>query len=1113
MDKSLFKDVITRKLSNVALQQTFTSSELSIPFLTVGIRSNLANNEILCVVVADEEQAKFYCQEIKELSSFPTFEFPSWQIMPAELISPQLKIMGMRLKALEAVYKNLSNLILIIPLKSFVQLISTNITQKRAFEIQKGNFLSIEEISNWLYVNGYERVTQVENHAEFAIKGSIIDIYSPTESFAYRIGTSYDTVETIKIFNPDDQLSFTESEVVTIYPAREVGLYNSFEIAKLKRLELFKNYLSKLDSNTFFEGMESLLPWVQDEAFFLTNLFQPNTHLLIVDENQIRLKSSHIQKMQKNFAKVLSFSPRSYKRLYYSYDEVISTSNYERYKINPSGFDEIFRATPIDVRDNFEKRIKELVDQNYLIILSANNQETIENYKHSFASLGIRELNHNSEFGIYYTYSNLEKGAILQLPKLAIITEYDLGKKQKAQRPIITPKVKNNLFEEITHNSYIVHKNYGIGIYKGVTKVSQDNYEKEYLLIEYKDGDKLYVPFEQISMLTPYRGASKPILTKLGSHQWQATTRQVRREIAALALDLIELYSKREQQRGYSFNVNTIWLQELADSFIYQETPDQKKAIEETLKDMASSKPMDRLICGDVGFGKTEVAIRAAFVAVLNNKQVLVLCPTTVLARQHYEVFSERLGPFGVNVEMLSSLSSLKHTKEIINGLQNNKIDILIATHKAFSKHVKFNDLGLLVIDEEQRFGVNHKEHFKKIKPDLDVLTLSANPIPRTLEMALTGIRDFSLIKTPPLKRRSILTYVGPFDETLVIRAIKKEMLRNGQCFYIHNRIQDIEIAAKRLKKLIPSARVAYVHAEMDKKLLEKTVDEFYRAQLDVLVSTTIIESGIDIPNANTLIVDDAHLLGLGQLHQLRGRVGRSQEQAYAYFFYPENFPIPETSYKRLKTISEENELGSGFRLALRDLEMRGAGTLLGKIQSGHITKVGYDLYLEFVNQAIEAFKGNPVKQEKDIKLLIDASAHLPNEYVDDETTRIEFYRKLSSATTLDGIDNVANELLDRFGRLPKEAENLIKLAKLKLVALQADLTEIKIVDKITSTGEVDHREKQAKLSPIRLNASQIKYFRSKLRNFTYKDNAMRFSLVSHDHLAELLSILSSIKL
>ncbi|MBO0732376.1 MAG: transcription-repair coupling factor, partial [Acidimicrobiaceae bacterium] len=603
--------------------------------------------------------------------------------------------------------------------------------------------------------------------------------------------------------------------------------------------------------------------------------------------------------------------------------------------------------------------------------------------------------------GLRVVVQPLERGFVYPAVKVAVLAEGDLtGRRRAHRRPRPRARPAETFFDDMKAGDFVVHYQHGVGRFGGMVRRSIAGTERDYLLLEYKGGDKLYVPSDQIDLLRPYTGGESPALNRLNGSEWNRAKSRVRAAVREIAQELVVLYQTRVNAAGHAFPSDTPWQTEVEEAFPYAETADQLKAIEEVKADMEAEAPMDRLICGDVGFGKTEVAIRAAFKAVQDSKQVAVLVPTTLLASQHVQTFADRFAGYPIRVEMLSRFLTPGQAREVIDGLADGSVDVVIGTHRLLSGEVTFKDLGLLVVDEEQRFGVSHKEAIKKLRTDVDVLTLTATPIPRTLEMSLTGIRDLTLLNTPPAARQPILTYVGEYDERAVAEAIRRELLREGQVFFVHNRVADIEKVAAEVRGLVPEARVAVAHGQQDEGTLERVVLDFWEGAYDVLVCTTIIESGIDMPTVNTLVVDRADRLGLGQLHQLRGRVGRAGQRAYAYLLYPPDRALSEEAYERLRTIGEHTELGSGFKIAMRDLEIRGAGNLLGGDQSGHIAAVGYDLYVQMVSEAVAELKGETPREPAEIKLDLPVTANLPATYVGRDDLRLEAYRRLATVTS-----------------------------------------------------------------------------------------------------------------
>ena len=681
--------------------------------------------------------------------------------------------------------------------------------------------------------------------------------------------------------------------------------------------------------------------------------------------------------------------------------------------------------------------------------------------EHGLAMQRMKSLS-NSRSAIVAT--GIHRGFVASDLGVAVLGEQEIAGRRRAHRKASRARSHTpEQYRDLTEGDYVVHNQHGIGRFEGLVTRTMVGVERDYLIVAYAGSDRLYVPVEQLAAVKKYTGGEAPRLSRMGGKDWSEQKARVRKEVAAVAAQVVELHRQRAAAEGHAYEPDTPWQRELEMAFPFEETHDQLKAIEDVKEDMEAATPMDRLVFGDVGFGKTEVAIRAAFKAVQNGKQVAVLCPTTLLAQQHHQVFAERFAPYPVRVEVLSRFLTQAQARKVIAALATGEVDVVIGTHRLLSEDVVFRNLGLLVIDEEQRFGVGAKDAIKRLRVGVDVLTLTATPIPRTLEMALTGIRDVSHIRTAPEDRHPILTYVGPFDSQAVSAAIRRELLREGQVFYVHNRVQSIDRAVARLEQLVPDARYVVAHGQMSEGQLEQVMIDFWNHEYDVLVATTIIESGLDLPKVNTLIVERADLLGLAQLYQLRGRVGRSNQRAYAYLFHPTDQSLSEDAHRRLEAIGEATDLGSGFQLALRDLEIRGAGSILGEVQSGHIAAVGFDLYAELVAEAVTEMEGKEPVSEPTPQVRIDlpVDAHLPDTYIDDQELRLEAYRRLAAATTDDAVDDVVAEWEDRFGPLPDEAGSLIELARLRVAAIHAGLEDIVKLRNEIRLGPVDLKPSQ----------------------------------------------------
>ena len=718
------------------------------------------------------------------------------------------------------------------------------------------------------------------------------------------------------------------------------------------------------------------------------------------------------------------------------------------------------------------KRLATMLGEKWRVVVAANSEESVDRLvslmaDHGLAFTRATDNTDISDPGAWVVHAPLTNGFTLLESRIAVITETDLSGRRRTRRSRTTrARSSGTVFEDLQPGGYVVHAHHGVGKYEGMVKRAIGGVERDYLLIAYKGGDKLYVPTEQLGVIRQYVGGETPTLNRMGGSDFARTKSRVRSAVREVAQELVVLYQKRVNAKGFEFPADTPWQSEMEQAFPFIETPDQLKAIAAVKEDMENGVPMDRLLCGDVGFGKTEVAVRAAFKAIQSGKQVAVLVPTTLLATQHGNTFADRFAGYPIKVEVLSRFLTNSEAKKVIAGLKSGDIDCVIGTHRLLQESVEFKDLGLLVVDEEQRFGVQHKEAMKRLRHDVDVLTMSATPIPRTLEMSLVGIRDLSLLQTPPADRQPILTYVGEESEPVAVEAIRRELLREGQVFWVHNRVQSIEERARELRELVPEARIAVAHGQMDEGELEQVVLDFWEGHFDVLVCTTIIESGIDMPTVNTLVVERADLLGLGQMHQLRGRVGRSGSRAYAYLFHPRDKTLTEEAYERLRTIGEATDLGSGFKIAMRDLEIRGAGNLLGEAQSGHIAAVGYDLYCKMVTEAVAEMKGETTVEPREIKIDIPVDAHLPNDYVPSEELRLEAYRRLADVTTTKQLEDIENEWRDRFGPLPQQARALLTVGALRVECIRCGFDEIVVAGR------------DIRIAPVELRASQTRVLR-----------------------------------
>ncbi len=980
--------------------------------------------------------------------------------------------------------------------------------------VARGEVLDPTDLVDRLVAAGYRREYQVEHRGEVAVRGSIVDVFPSTSDVPVRIDLWGDEVDRLTEFAVADQRSTVDLETIEIFPCRE--LLPTDEVRK--RAEALvaeqpwgREQWERLAEGLTFDGMESWLPWLTADDRVLFDLLDQDALVLLVDPRRMRDRAADIlaeeADLERTLAKTWGADGEAFPQLHVDFDRLLAETDAPAWTVTtaPEGPDVATVAAagwdPV-VGDGspLVRQIDQLLADGYRITVGADGAGSAERVHHLLADHGVH-------FGLdtgtadltrpggHITVAPLERGFILPSAKLAVLSESDVTGRRRAHRRARPRKqAAQGFFDDLTAGDYVVHYQHGVARYGGMVKRAIGGVDRDYLLLEYRGDDRLYVPSEQIDTVRHYTGGESPSLSRLGGSDWQKTKARVRSAVAEIAQELVVLYQTRVNTVGHSFAPDGPWQRELEELFPFEETPDQLKAIDEVKADMEAAVPMDRLVCGDVGFGKTEVALRAIFKAVTDGKQAAVLVPTTLLAQQHFQTFSERLAGYPIRVEVLSRFLTNAQARKVATGLADGEVDVVVGTHRLLSTDVEFKRLGLLVVDEEQRFGVHHKEQIKRWKADVDVLTLTATPIPRTLEMSLTGIRDLTLLNTPPAERQPILTYVGEYDERAVGESIRRELLREGQVFFVHNRVQDIEFVAAGLRELVPEARIAIAHGQMDEGSLERIVLDFWEGEYDVLVCTTIIESGIDMPTVNTLVVDRADLLGLGQLHQLRGRVGRAGQRAYAYLFFPPDRSLTEEAYERLKTIGEATELGSGFKIAMRDLEIRGAGNLLGTGQSGHIAAVGYDLYCQMVTEAVAELKGEQPREPAEIKLELPFDAHLPKDYVEREELRLEAYRRLAAVETTGEVDDLRVEWVDRYGPLPPPAEKLMEAAMLRAECVRTGVRDV-TVTKATGGAGFGPSRYVARLSPVALKTSKVVRLERLYKASVYKPDSSQLQL------------------
>lgn len=906
--------------------------------------------------------------------------------------------------------------------------------KEQLIHYESDSTVDTEQLKNQLVALGYERVGQVEMPGQFSVRGGIVDIYCLTEENPWRIELWGDEIDSIRSFDPESQRSLENLEELTIYPAVEhtgdKDMVSFLDYFPEKRTIIFLDEPNRLTEKGGAVEEEYRQSRMHREEKGSRNL--PENWLCSFEQLQKELN-------KRNCISVCALEPKQagWKVREKFYLEVKSISAYN---------------------NSFELLVKDLHQykkQGYRIALFSGSRTRAERLAKDLQEEGLAAFygqDYDREIcpgEIMVVYGHAKKGFEYPLIKFAVMTESDIfgqeQKKKKKKKNYSGSRIQD--FAELSIGDFVVHEKHGLGIYRGIEKVEVDRIVKDYIKIEYRGGSNLYIPATQLDCLQKYSGADAskaPKLNKLGTQEWNKTKSKVRGAVKNIAKELVELYAVRQEKEGYVCGPDTVWQREFEEMFPYEETEDQLSAIEDAKRDMESTRIMDRLICGDVGYGKTEVALRAAFKEVQESRQVAYLAPTTILAQQIYNTFVQRMKEFPVRVELLCRFRTPAQQKKAIEDLKKGQVDVIIGTHRILSKDVQFKNLGLLIVDEEQRFGVTHKEKIKQLKKDVDVLTLTATPIPRTLHMSLIGIRDMSVLEEPPMDRMPIQTYVMEYDEETVREAINRELRRGGQVYYVYNRVTDIADVALRIAKLVPDARVDFAHGQMSERELENVMYSFVNGDIDVLVSTTIIETGLDISNVNTMIIHDSDRYGLSQLYQLRGRIGRSNRTAYAFLMYRKNVMLKETAEKRLAAIREYTDLGSGFKIAMRDLELRGAGNLLGAQQHGHMNAVGYDLYCKMLNEAVKEAKGIHTMEDFETSVDLNVDAYIPDSYISNEFQKLDIYKRIAGIETQQDYDDMLEELLDRFGEPGKAVLNLLAIAKLKAIAHQGYVTEIK---------------------------------------------------------------------
>lgn len=1057
-------------------------TEAARPYVIAALAKTL--QQPLLIVTIDENEASQLADTLKVLveQAEDVFFLPDRDALPYERLISDAQTMQQRMNALIALTQRERQALVVCSARVLTQPVIPPQEMARAlYELQTGDEVDLPLLLEHLYNMGYEPVTEVEEPGQFSHRGGIVDLFPPTLPRPVRIEFFGDEIESLRSFDPATQRSLNPLETCLIGPSREaLPRHGPEAVNELEELlstmlhhdaeERWKRDLEELRQRHSFDDIAFYLPYLHQEASVLDYL--PKSGLLILDnpeslqnhildldaqsqelkarfeqerENPTRLREAHIpwerleprlhQLRQLRFAGILSGSE--------DFSSKDGTEHLVPQFTTPNSYGGRLRAFVQDCRKalNARERVVIVTAQARRLSEVMGDEAALGDEAIHVAPLAnIVELPESGSLTLIQ--GQLSEGWQCHALALQIFTDAEIfgwSRRQKTQRrKLVTPA---NFLAEVNPGDYVVHQEYGIGRFEGLVKLDSTGVEREYLLLRYSGTDKLYIPTDQLDRVTRYIGMGEavPALSKLGTTEWTRAKSRAKESVQEIARDLLKLYSAREAVTGHAFPPDSEqpWLQELEDAFPFEETPDQARSIEEVKADMERPRPMDRLVCGDVGYGKTEVALRAAFKAVLDQRQVAVLVPTTVLALQHFNTFRERLKAYPVRVELLSRFRSEKEQKQVLEELALGKVDIIIGTHRLLQKDVVFLNLGLLVIDEEQRFGVAHKERLKQMRHEVDVLTMTATPIPRTLHMSLVNVRDMSVIETPPQERLPIRTAIREFDDHLIREAILREIDRGGQVFFVHNRVQGIQVIAQKLQKLIPEARIIVGHGQMAEDQLERVMLDFSAGEYDVLLSTTIIENGLDIPNANTIIVNNASMFGLSQLYQLRGRVGRGTHQAYAYFLYNKDTRLTPLQEKRLRAIFEATELGAGFRIAMKDLEIRGAGNLLGAEQSGFMNSVGFDLYCKLLAEAVEELQGKHVEAAGAPSVQVDLplDSYLPDEYIGDRTLKVKFYQRLANLSSAEQVEAMEAEISDRFGPPPKPVRNLLAMVRLKVEA------------------------------------------------------------------------------
>nr|WP_242681346.1 transcription-repair coupling factor [Tessaracoccus sp. SD287] len=1027
--------------------------------------------------------------------------YPAWETLPHERLSPRSDTVGRRLQVLRRIVGNSEQpkpTVVVAAVRSILQPQAQGLADLEPVVVRKGAESSPRALAEALVAAAYNRVDLVERRGEFAVRGGIVDVFPPTDEHPVRIDFFGDEVDEIRTFTVADQRSTDQTLTeVTASPCRELLLNDQVRArarALISEHPELTDMLDRIAEGHAVEGMEALTPVLVDRLELLVEVMPTNTLVLVSDPELVRSRAIDLVRTSREFLEAswsgaagggrapIDVSSSAYRELgdvrAVSLGRGQSWWTLSPFSSAPDAGDIATSDVTLDGveshtlaiaateswRGDVEGAIADFADslaRGDRVVLTADSPGLAARMKevladHDLPAQVATVLEEAPPANtITIVTATQQHGFRATALGLSVLTTGDLAGSQAADKAARKmPSRRKNQIEplELVVGDPVVHEHHGVGRYIEMTTRTVQGATREYLVIEYapskrgQPGDRLFVPMDALDLVTRYVGGENPSLDRMGGADWRQRKSRARKAVKEIAAELIKLYAARQASRGHAFGPDTVWQRELEDAFAYVETPDQLATLEEVKRDMEAVVPMDRLVSGDVGYGKTEIAVRAAFKAVQDGKQVAVLVPTTLLVQQHFQTFTDRYAGFPVSVAPMSRFQTDAEIAKTKDGLASGKIDVVVGTHRLFGSDVAFKDLGLVIVDEEQRFGVEHKEALKRLRLNVDVLSMSATPIPRTLEMAITGIREMSTIATPPEERHPVLTFAGPYDEGQVVAAIRRELAREGQVFFVHNRVQSIEKTARRLRELVPEARVVTAHGQMGEKQLEQIMVDFWERRADVLVSTTIVEAGLDISTANTLIIDRADLMGLSQLHQIRGRVGRGRDRGYAYFLYPPDKPLTEAAHDRLSTMAAHTDLGAGMAIAMKDLEIRGAGNLLGGEQSGHIADVGFDLYIRLVGEAVSDFRGEDTEPEADMRIELPVDAHLPTDYVESERLRLEMYKRLAEVRHSADIAEVATELRDRYGEFNEQVQALLDVAAFRLLCRERGIQEVTTV-------------------------------------------------------------------